>query len=98
VSPIAPTGATGDKKETMYYTYIIQSEQSDKYYFGTTSNEVSIRLAEHNAGKSPHTSKDRPWKLIWFAGFASKQLAIDFEKYLKSGSGHAFSRKRLISK
>jgi predicted GIY-YIG superfamily endonuclease len=80
----------------MHFVYIIQSEITGLYYYGFTARTVSERLADHNAGKSLHTKKARPWKLIWYAGFSTKQKAEAFEDYLKSGSGHAFSRKRLI--
>jgi hypothetical protein len=32
----------------------------------------------------------------WDAGFSSKEAALDFERYLKTASGKAFARKRLI--
>ena len=80
----------------MYTTYIIQSDLDSRYYYGYTEQDVTTRLKEHNDGKSFHTKKFRPWKLIWFAAFTSKLRAQDFEKYLKTPSGHAFSRKRLI--
>ena len=38
---------------------------------------------------------DRPWKLITFLGFDDKLKATAFEKYLKSGAGRAFAKKRL---
>ena len=50
---------------------------------------------EHNAGKSSHTSKYVPWKLVTYIAFSDDQKAEAFERYLKSGSGHAFAKKRL---
>jgi putative endonuclease len=79
----------------MHYTYIIQSKVDKRYYFGSKV-DLKKRIRVHNEGGSSYTSKYRPWKLKWFAGFSSKILAENFEKYLKSGSGHAFSRKRLL--
>ena len=63
-------------------------------YIGVTS-DLKQRLAEHNAGKSPHPSKYIPWKLITYVAFSDVQKAETFEWYLRSGSGHAFARKRL---
>jgi predicted GIY-YIG superfamily endonuclease len=37
----------------------------------------------------------RPWKLVWYCVFTTKKQAIDFEMYLKQGSGFAFARKHL---
>jgi putative endonuclease len=34
----------------MFYTYIIQSEKSGRYYIGHTEN-IEARLERHNAGK-----------------------------------------------
>ena len=48
-----------------------------------------------NAGKSPHTAKFKPWRLVTYIAFSDRANAESFERYLKSGSGHAFARKRL---
>jgi hypothetical protein len=52
-------------------------------------------LIKHNAGEVPHTSKFRPWRVRTDVAFVDEKLAIAFEKYLKSGSGRAFAKKRL---
>ena len=79
----------------MYYVYSIQSEcNPEKYYVGLTS-DIERRLAEHNIGKSIHTSKYRPWKLVTYTAFVDKSRAEKFEIYLKSSSGRAFAKKRL---
>lgn len=77
----------------MYYVYIIKSiNQPNRYYTGRTSN-VSRRLAEHNSGKSYHTSKYKPWELVCYTAFADENKANQFERYLKTGSGVAFSNR-----
>lgn len=79
----------------MYYIYLIQSLSTrGERHVGMTS-DLKQRLQEHNEGKSPHTSKFRPWKLITYIAFTNRIKAESFEQYLKSGSGHAFARKRL---
>lgn len=79
----------------MYFVYSIQSQDNpDRYYIGLTS-DVERRLAEHNAGKSIHTNKFRPWKLVTYTAFADKSKAENFEIYLKTSSGRAFAKKRL---
>jgi len=79
----------------MWYVYIIQSvDFPEQEYIGTTAN-LKRRLPEHNAGRSTHTAKFRPWKLLWYCAFPNKMRALDFEKYLKSHSGRAFAKKRL---
>ncbi len=79
----------------MKYVYLMRSRsRADQRYVGVTSN-LEGRLHTHNAGGSPHTSKYTPWELVTHIGFTDDQRAIDFERYLKSGSGHAFAKKRL---
>ena len=57
------------------------------------TDDLKKRLHDHNAGYSFHTSKYKPWKLINYLAFSSKDAAIEFEKYLKSGSGQAFANR-----
>ena len=84
------------KKEcTMKYVYILQSlTHTDRYYVGITA-DLRARLARHNRGEVSHTSKFIPWRLKTYIGFDDEKRAFAFEKYLKTGSGRAFARKRL---
>jgi putative endonuclease len=78
-----------------FYVYILNSETDpDSFYAGFTE-DLDARLQSHNSGKCPHTSSSRPWRLKTALAFTDKQKALDFEKYLKSGSGRAFAKKRL---
>ena len=75
--------------------YLLQSERfPDQRYIGVTA-DLKQRIPDHNAGKSPHTSKFVPWRLETYLAFSNKEKAVAFERYLKSGSGHEFARKRL---
>ena len=79
----------------MHYVYLIESvSDPTERYIGVTG-DLKARLAEHNAGKSTHTSKHLPWRLVTYIAFSDRTQAEAFERYLKSGSGHAFARKRL---
>jgi len=79
----------------VYYVYLIESVSAQgERYLGMTT-DLKERLQEHNAGKSFHTSKFRPWKLKTYIAFTGRAKAGAFERYLKSGSGHAFARKHL---
>ncbi|MCD6035178.1 MAG: excinuclease subunit [Rickettsiales bacterium] len=80
----------------MYYVYVIRSITFPaEIYIGATA-DLKQRFADHNAGRSVHTSKFRPWTLECYMGFLEKEKAYDFEKYLKSHSGRAFTHKRLL--
>ena len=79
----------------MKHVYLIQSiSHPDRRYTGITI-DLGNRLAAHNEGRSKHTSKYRPWKLVTAISFTDEQKAREFESYLKTGSGRAFARKRL---
>lgn len=79
----------------MKYVYILRSlADPDRRYFGITS-DLRKRLTEHNAGRSPHTAKFRPWRIETYVAFSDEAKAEEFEKYLKTGAGWAFSLKRL---
>jgi len=76
------------------YVYILMC-QNEKTYVGHTSN-LEKRLEKHRKGFVTTTKNIRPVQLLTFLGFTNKYKAIEFEKYLKSGSGRAFLKKRLI--
>jgi putative endonuclease len=78
----------------MKYVYVLESMDSEHFYVGIT-DDLRARLAKHNAGEVPHTSKFRPWKLKSYVAFSNKERAFAFERYLKSGSGRAFAKKHL---
>ena len=77
----------------MFYTYILRSlSNPTQRYIGHTA-DICARLEEHNAGKSPHTSKFCPWKVETYIAFESIDKARAFERYPKTGSGHEFARR-----
>ena len=79
----------------MFYVYLIKSINfEDQKYIGLTDN-LKERLETHNTGGSFHTKNYRPWRLVNSFGFDDKFKAASFEKYLKTGSGRAFAKKRL---
>jgi len=76
-----------------FYVYILQSDNfSNHFYIGLTE-DLKQRLKEHNADKCPHTKKYSPWKIKNFFAFLSQKNAFEFEKYLKTSSGRAFTKK-----
>ena len=77
----------------MFYTCILRRlSHPDQRYIGHTA-DLRQRLAKHNKGDVPHTSKIKPWKIEVYVAFATEEKAIAFESYLKSGSGHAFAKR-----
>lgn len=81
----------------MYYVYILRSVADTRHtYVGTTQN-LRARLAQHNSGKSIHTNKFKPWTVQFYAAFPHRNLAANFERYLKTGSGRAFAARHLLA-
>lgn len=78
----------------MYYVYLLKLNDNS-YYTGSTK-DVKKRFAKHNKGDVLATKGKRPLKLIFYCGFPTKKRALEFEQYLKSGSGQAFRNKHLI--
>jgi putative endonuclease len=77
------------------FVYVLKNEDHPpRYYTGVTS-DVPARLAAHNEGRSPHTATLRPWRLDVVVEFTDERRAMAFERYLKSGSGCAFAKRRL---
>jgi putative endonuclease len=80
----------------VHYVYILRSlAHRDRTYVGLT-RDLDARLAAHNAGRSPHTAKHAPWEVIALVGLPSREQAIAFEDYLKSGSGRAFCARHFL--
>ena len=53
----------------MWYVYIIRSiDFPEQEYVGATA-DLKRRISEHNAGKSAHSSKFKPWELVWYCAF-----------------------------
>jgi predicted GIY-YIG superfamily endonuclease len=80
----------------MTYVYLIESvHQRTQHYVGLT-HDLKQRLADHKEGRSPHTRKFKPWRLVAYTAFADEQTAQAFEKYLKSGSGKTFLKRHYL--
>mgnify|MGYP000418548823 CR=1 FL=1 len=78
----------------MWYVYVLRCKDGT-LYVGYTRN-LRKRIQEHKNGSVKYTKTRLPVKVIWIGVFLSKKKAVLFEKYLKSGSGKAFLKKRLI--
>jgi putative endonuclease len=79
----------------MWTVYILKCSDAT-YYVGCT-NDIEDRMKRHNSGQVYYTSSRLPFQLVYKSIFFDKYKAYDFEKYLKSGSGRAFAKKRLYS-
>lgn len=78
----------------VFYAYILQLSNGD-FYHGYSDN-LKQRYLKHERGNVISTRNFRPVRLIFYAAFRTKEKAILFEKYLKTGSGYAFRNKHLV--
>ena len=77
----------------IHIVYVLRSiENPDRHYVGYTT-DLDSRLMTHNRGEVSHTAKWMPWDLVVAIHFPAKAAALEFERYLKSGSGRAFSKR-----
>jgi putative endonuclease len=78
----------------MQYVYLLKCSDNTTYT-GCTQN-LEERLLRHQKKQVLYTSTRLPVQLITYIAFSDKYKAFEFEKYLKSGSGKAFSNKRFL--
>lgn len=48
----------------MTYVYLIESVYFQGHHSVGVTDNLKQRLAHHNKGRSPHTRKFKPWKLV----------------------------------
>ena len=70
----------------MFCVYAIQSYLNGRIYIGQTQ-DISIRLADHNAGRVVSTRQHRPWRLIKCVPCDTREAAPWLEHELKSSRG-----------
>lgn len=78
----------------MWHVYILKCDDNT-HYTGCT-NDLNDRTIRHGRGEIHYTSSRLPTELICSISFKDKYKAYDFERYLKSGSGKAFAKKRFF--
>ena len=85
--------STDTRRRPMRYVYLLQSiSHVNERYVGITS-DFQERLKQPNSSSSPHTKKHQPWKPVVVVRFEDGAKAEAFERYLESGSGHAFAKR-----
>ena len=80
----------------MYYTYVLFSEKDKKQYTGYTE-DLNLRLNQHNKGLVQSTKHRRPLVLIYYEACLYQWDAVQREKYLKTHYGRMFLKKRLAT-
>jgi putative endonuclease len=80
----------------MWHVYVLESANHPFLYVGST-NDVARRLKEHNDGLSQSTAAYRPYILKVSISFPDEAHARSLERYLKTGSGRAVLKKRILN-
>jgi putative endonuclease len=80
--------------ENMYFVYLLKCSDGT-IYTGCTGN-LDERLKRHSNKEVHYTSTRLPVSLVTYIAFTDKYKAFHFERYLKSGSGKAFTNKRFL--
>jgi predicted GIY-YIG superfamily endonuclease len=75
------------------FVYIIRSVNHPQRRYVGVSADVAARLSAHNCGQNRWTAQWTPWELDLTIEFRTEKMALRFERYLKSGAGHAFARR-----
>jgi len=65
-----------------YVVYIIYSKKLDKFYVGHTE-DVEVRLLQHNSGLSGYTAKVADWELKYTEYFLTREEARHRELAIK---------------
>jgi len=79
-----------------WYVYILKSLIKKFVYIGST-NDLQRRLLEHNNGLVQSTKAYRPFDVIAYVAVRTEKKARELERYLKTGSGKAILKKRILT-
>jgi len=77
----------------MFTTYILYSISRDRYYIGSTGDQLTERIRKHNSHHKGFTGKTGDWQLKYSEAFTSRELAYQREREIKAWK----SRKRIES-
>ena len=75
--------------EEKYFTYIIYSESTDRYYVGHT-HDLKLRLEHHNDGWTRSTKHGIPWKIVYSEEYDTKSAAMKREYEIKRKKSRRF--------
>jgi predicted GIY-YIG superfamily endonuclease len=78
----------------MWYVYILKMADGE-YYVGST-NDLKRRIEKHTNGRDTSTNWRLPVVLEAYIAVKSEMTARRLEKYLKTSSGKATLRKRIL--
>ena len=78
-----------------YFVYILKSVKYQTYYYGSTE-DVTKRLKEHNAGRVRYTKGRKPWTLHYIEELETRSEAVKREKFFKTVEGYRYLKNKKI--
>ena len=68
---------------SFHYVYILRDVATGKHHYTGVTQDLQERLAMHNAGHVPHTSKFAPWYIETAFGDEKRRVsALSLGKYV----------------
>ena len=80
----------------MFFTYVLKSKKNGKLYTGHTEN-LEKRILEHNtkSDKTKFSYVNGPWELMFFETFNTRAIAMEHERFLKTGKGREYIKEKI---
>jgi len=73
---------------------VLKSRKDGRFYIGW-SEDLRLRVEQHNKGQVEATRERRPLELIYYEACLSREEAIKREKSLKTGFGRKYLKRRI---
>jgi len=71
----------------MFYFYIIQSQKNKSWFYKGVTANISKRIQRHNRGEVFSTKPHRPFRVVYYEAYVSREAAKKREVSVKrSGS------------
>jgi len=71
----------------MYYFYVLQSQKSPNWFYKGSTPDLKCRFKRHNRGEVISSKPYKPFKLVYYEAYLTKESAIKREMGVKkSGS------------
>ncbi len=80
-----------------FITYILYSATLNKFYIGSTGDEIDERIKKHNSNHKGFTGGVGDWKLKHIEVFDIKSDAIKREKQIKNWKSRVMIEKLIAS-
>jgi len=81
----------------MFYTYILYSENADRYYVGHCE-DLTQRLERHNNKLVLSTKNYTPWRLVYHETYSTRKEANARELYIKRMKSRKFIEKLITQR